>query len=46
MKAVSVAELRQNPTRVLDDAAAGQTYVVTKDHRPWAQLGPLHTNGG
>lgn len=45
MKTISVAELRQNPTRALDDAAAGQTYVVTKHHRPWAQLGPLEENG-
>lgn len=30
MKTITVGELRQNPTRMLDDVAAGETYRVTR----------------
>ena len=40
MKRISVGELRQNPTRMLDDVAAGETYVVTRHQREVARVVP------
>ncbi len=40
MKTISVGELRQNPTRMLDDVAAGETYVVTRHNREIARVSP------
>lgn len=38
MKTISVGELRQNPTQMLDDVAAGETYVVTRHNREVARV--------
>lgn len=35
-----MGELRQNPTRMLDDVAAGETYVVTRHQREVARVVP------
>lgn len=40
MKTISVGELRQNPTRMLDDVAAGETYRVTRHNREIARVVP------
>lgn len=40
MKTISVGELRQNPTQMLDDVAAGETYVVTRHSREVARIVP------
>ncbi|GAB96226.1 prevent-host-death family protein [Kineosphaera limosa] len=40
MKTISVGELRQNPTQMLDDVAAGETYVVTRHNREVARVVP------
>lgn len=41
MKAITVAELRQNPTEALAEVEAGETYVVTRHRRPIAKLVPV-----
>ncbi len=40
MKTISVGELRQNPTQMLDDVAAGEVYVVTRHNREVAHVIP------
>ncbi|MDO5627975.1 MAG: type II toxin-antitoxin system Phd/YefM family antitoxin, partial [Mobilicoccus sp.] len=40
MKTISVGELRQNPTRMLDDVAAGETYTVTRHNKAVARVVP------
>lgn len=40
MKTISVGELRQNPTPMLDDVAAGETYLVTRHSRGIAKVVP------
>lgn len=46
MKSISVGELRQNPTRMLDDVAAGETYLVTRHHREVARIVPTASSAG
>lgn len=41
MKSVSVRELRQNPTGMLRDVEAGETYAITLHNRPIARIEPL-----
>jgi antitoxin (DNA-binding transcriptional repressor) of toxin-antitoxin stability system len=41
MRTVSIAELRQNPTPVLDAAEAGETTVVTRYRKPIAEIKPF-----
>ena len=43
MKTITVAELRQNPTAVLAEVEAGETYVVTRHRHPVARLVPPET---
>ncbi|WP_424936390.1 MULTISPECIES: type II toxin-antitoxin system Phd/YefM family antitoxin [Bacteria] len=40
MKTISVGELRQNPTRALDEVERGETYVVTRHRREIGRLVP------
>ena len=40
MNTVSIAELRQNPTHVLDAVEHGETYVVTRYRKEIARLVP------
>lgn len=40
MNSVSIAELRQNPTVVLDAVEHGETYVVTRYRKEIARLVP------
>jgi len=40
MKTISVGELRQNPTRALDEVEHGETYVVTRHRREIGRLVP------
>lgn len=40
MKTISAGELRQNPTQMLDDVAAGEVYIVTRHNREVAQVIP------
>lgn len=40
MNSVSIAELRQNPTPVLDAVEHGETYVVTRYRKEIARLVP------
>ena len=40
MKTITVGELRQNPTPMLDDVAAGETYRVTRHNREIARIVP------
>lgn len=35
-----MGELRQNPTQMLDNVAAGETYVVTRHNREVARVVP------
>ncbi|WP_369369666.1 type II toxin-antitoxin system Phd/YefM family antitoxin [Promicromonospora sp. Populi] len=41
MNSVSIAELRQNPTPVLDAVERGETYVVTRYRKEIARLVPV-----
>lgn len=41
MKAITVTELRQNPTPALDAVARGESLIVTKHLRPVARLVPV-----
>lgn len=41
MKTITVAQLRQNPTDMLDDVEAGETYRVTRHRREVARIVPL-----
>ena len=40
MKTITVAQLRQNPTSMLDDVEAGESYVVTRHRREIARIVP------
>lgn len=44
MKAITVAQLRQNPTAALDDVQAGESYVITRHRHAIAQLVPVTTS--
>jgi prevent-host-death family protein len=41
MNAITVGELRQNPTRMLDEVEHGATYVVTRHGRKIARIVPI-----
>jgi prevent-host-death family protein len=41
MKSVPIAEFRHEPGRVLDGVAHGESYVITRYHRPVARITPL-----
>lgn len=43
MKTITVAELRQNPTRALAEVEGGETYEVTRHRHPIAKLVPYET---
>ncbi|MGB4778234.1 type II toxin-antitoxin system Phd/YefM family antitoxin [Microbacterium sp.] len=45
MNAISVAELRQNPTEALARAEAGETVIITRHRHPIAKLVPLDEPG-
>lgn len=40
MKTISVGQLRQNPTAMLDEVEAGETYRVTRHNREIARIVP------
>lgn len=40
MKTITVAQLRQNPTAMLSDVEAGETYRVTRHNREIARIVP------
>lgn len=40
MKAISVGQLRQNPTAALDDVARGETYIITRHRREIGRIVP------
>ncbi|MDY5129547.1 type II toxin-antitoxin system Phd/YefM family antitoxin [Actinotignum urinale] len=42
MNTISVAQMRQNPTRALNEVQAGETYIVTRHQVPIAQLIPIN----
>lgn len=44
MKTVSVGELRQNPTAAFDAVEQGESLIVTRHARPFAQLVPLRAS--
>ena len=41
MKAITVAQLRQNPTAALEAVQAGESYVITRHRHAIAQLVPV-----
>jgi len=41
MKSITVGQLRQNPTAMLADVEAGETYRVTRHDREIARVVPL-----
>lgn len=41
MKTITVGQLRQNPTEMLDAVEAGETYTVTRHGRPIARIEPM-----
>ncbi|AYG04477.1 type II toxin-antitoxin system Phd/YefM family antitoxin [Gryllotalpicola protaetiae] len=41
MKSITVGQLRQNPTAMLADVEAGETYRVTRHDREIARIVPL-----
>ena len=41
MKSISVGELRQNPTTVLDAVEQGETYVITRHRREIGRIVPV-----
>jgi antitoxin (DNA-binding transcriptional repressor) of toxin-antitoxin stability system len=43
---LSLRELRQNPTGAVDALAAGEPIVITRNHKPIADLVPHTTHGG
>ncbi|MFT4217733.1 MAG: type II toxin-antitoxin system prevent-host-death family antitoxin [Micropruina sp.] len=45
MNAISVAELRQNPTEALARAEAGETVIITRHRHPIAKIVPLDAPG-
>lgn len=40
MKSITVGELRQNPTAMLDEVAAGETYRITRHGREVGRIVP------
>jgi prevent-host-death family protein len=40
MKTITVGQLRQNPTPMLDDVEAGEVYRITRHHREIARIVP------
>lgn len=40
MKSITVGELRQNPTAMLDDVATGETYRITRHGREVGRILP------
>lgn len=40
MKTITVGQLRQNPTTMLDEVEAGESYVVTRHNRAIARILP------
>lgn len=40
MKTITVGQLRQNPTAMLDEVEAGETYQVTRHNREIARIVP------
>lgn len=40
MNTISIGELRQNPTRVLREVKAGETYTITDHGEPVAEITP------
>lgn len=40
MRSISVGELPQNPTRMLNDVEAGEVYAVTRHNREIARITP------
>jgi prevent-host-death family protein len=41
MKSITVGQLRQNPTEMLADVEAGETYRITRHDREIARVVPL-----
>lgn len=41
MKTITVAELRQNPSPMLEDVESGVTFVITRHNRPVGQITPV-----
>lgn len=41
MKSITVGQLRQNPTAMLADVEAGETYLITRHDREIARVVPL-----
>lgn len=49
MKTVSIQDLKQHLSAVIEEAAAGETFVITKHQKPVATLGaaaPLQVTTG
>ncbi|MEL4358904.1 MULTISPECIES: type II toxin-antitoxin system Phd/YefM family antitoxin [unclassified Luteococcus] len=44
MKTISVGELRQNPSPMLEAVASGETYRVTRHHQEIAQISPINSS--
>ena len=40
MKVITVGQLRQNPTRMLNDVEAGETYRITRNDREIGRIVP------
>ncbi|WP_120004015.1 type II toxin-antitoxin system Phd/YefM family antitoxin [Nesterenkonia muleiensis] len=40
MRTISIGELRQNPSSMLDDVESGEVYVLTKHNREVARIVP------
>lgn len=41
MKKITVAELRQNPTPMIEDVESGATFVITRHNKPVGQITPV-----
>lgn len=46
MKTVTVGQLRQNPTEVLDEVAAGATYAITRHNHVIGHIVPPEGTAG
>lgn len=44
MRSISVGELRQNPTRMLDEVELGESYSVTRHNRVIARVVPVSSS--
>ncbi|GFZ84175.1 type II toxin-antitoxin system Phd/YefM family antitoxin [Nesterenkonia alkaliphila] len=44
MKTISVGDLRQNPTRMLDDVESGEVYTLTRHNREVARIVPAESS--